>query len=295
MAYALIASGVIDVAIACGIEMMSRVPIGSTFPKDPYVGNSITKKYWEHYEFASQFEGAERIAEKWGISRNDCDAFGLLSQERANRAWTEGRFDSQIVEIDAPDLGEDGKPADTSHHVVRDEGIRETSLDALAGLKPTGRPNGVHTAGSSSQIADGASAVLLMNSDKARALGISPIASIVDVTLVGCDPVLMLEGPIPATRKLLKDNRLGLDDIDLIEINEAFASVVLAWEKELNADLGRVNTNGGAIALGHPLGATGTALITKAVHELVRTDGEQALITMCCGGGLGTGTLLRRS
>jgi acetyl-CoA C-acetyltransferase len=279
LAYALVASGVADAAVACGIELMSRVPMGSTTPKDPDAGKPVNRNYWQHYEFTSQFEGAERIAEKWGITRADCDRFGKESQDRAAAAWAEDRYGTQIVPVD---------------EMNRDEGLRETTLEALASLKPTGRPEGVHTAGTSSQISDGASAVLLMTREKADALGVTPLATIVDVTLVGCDPVLMLEGPIPATRKLLQDNGLGIDDIDVVEINEAFASVVLAWEQELKADMARVNPNGGAIALGHPLGATGAALITKAVHELIRTDGEHALVTMCCGGGLGTGTLLRR-
>jgi acetyl-CoA C-acetyltransferase len=295
LAYALVASGVVDAAVACGVELMSRVPMGSTTPKDPDAGKPVNKNYWQHYEFTSQFEGAERIAEKWGITRADADRFGKESQDRAAAAWAEDRYGTQLVAVDAPDLGEDGKPTGTTHQVVRDEGLRETTLEALANLKPTGRENGVHTAGTSSQISDGASAVLLMTREKADALGLTPLVTIVDVTLVGCDPVLMLEGPIPATQKLLADNGLAMDDIDVVEINEAFASVVLAWEQELKADMTRVNPNGGAIALGHPLGATGAGLITKAVHELIRTDGEHAIVTMCCGGGLGTGTLLRRS
>jgi acetyl-CoA C-acetyltransferase len=294
LAYALVASGVVDVAVGCGVELMSRVPMGSSIPKDPNVGKPMNKGYWAHYELTSQFEGAERIADRWGIGRAECDAFGKLSQDRAAQAWAEDRFATQILSIDAPDLGEDGKPSGTTHQVDRDEGLRETTLEGLAGLKPTGRPDGVHTAGTSSQIADGAGAVLLMTREKAAALGVTPLATIVDVCLVGCDPVLMLEGPIPATRKLLADNQLSMSDIDVVEINEAFASVVLAWEQELKADMDRVNLNGGAIALGHPLGGTGAILITKAVHELRRTDGEHAIVTMCCGGGLGTGTLLRR-
>ena len=279
LAYALIASGVVDVALACGVESMSQVPMGSSIPKDPNVGKPVNKHYWEHYEYTSQFEGAERIAEKWGITRDDADAFGKESQDRAATAWAEDRYGTQIVPIDA---------------VTRDEGLRTTTLEGLAALKPTGRPDGVHTAGTSSQIVDGASAVLLMTRDKATALGLTPLATVVDVTLVGCDPVLMLEGPIPATRKLLADNDLAMADIDVVEINEAFASVVLAWEQELKADISTVNPNGGAIAIGHPLGATGTALITKAVHELIRTDGEHAIVTMCCGGGVGTGTIIER-
>jgi acetyl-CoA C-acetyltransferase len=284
LAYALVAAGVVDIAVACGIEIMSRVPMGSTIPKDPDVGKALNRNYRTRYEFTTQFEGAERIADKWGISRADCDAFGLESQRRAAQAWAQGRFDTQLVPIELPD----------ATTMARDEGLRETTLQGLAGLKPTGRPDGAHTAGTSSQIADGASAILLTTRAKANQLGLVPLATILDVTLVGCDPVLMLEGPIPATRKLLADNQLTIDDIDVVEINEAFAAVVLAWERDLKPDMANVNPNGGAIAMGHPLGATGAALIAKAAHELARRDGEHALVTMCCGGGLGTGTLLRR-
>ena len=294
LAYAMVSAGVVDAAVACGVELMSRVPMGAAIPRDPAVGKPVNKSYWSHYELTSQFEGAERIAEKWGISRADTDAFGKASQDRAARAWAEDRFGSQIVPIEAPDVDAEGKPVDTTHTVARDEGLRDTTLEGLAALKPSGRPDGVHTAGSSSQISDGASAVLMMTREKAVALGLTPLATIVDVCLVGSDPVLMLTGPIGATQKLLADTGMTIEDIDVVEINEAFASVVLAWEKELKADMERVNPNGGAIALGHPLGATGTGLVTKAVHELQRTDGEHAIVTMCCGGGLGTGTLLRR-
>ena len=293
LAYSLIASGVVDAAVACGVEIMSRVPMGAT-TKDQAFGKPINKRYWQHHEFTSQFEGSERIAEQWGITRADCDEFGKLSQDRAAQAWAEDRYATQILPLDAPDVDEEGKPTGTTHRVERDEGIRETTLEGLASLKPTGRPDGVHTAGTSSQIADGAGALLLMTRDKAEALGVTPKATIVDVCLVGSDPVLMLTGPIGATQKLLADNKLGIDDIHVFEINEAFASVVLAWERDLKPDRARVNQNGGAVAMGHPLGGTGSVLVTKAVHELERSDGEHALITMCCGGGLGTGTLLRR-
>ncbi len=295
LAYALVAGGVVDVAVGCGVELMSGVPMGATVPRgESEAGKPVNRGYWERYELTSQFEGAERIAKQWDISREELDAFGKLSQDRAIRAWEEDRFGSQILTIDAPDLGEDGKLADTTHNVSRDEGLRETNLEALAGLR-TNMPEGVHTAGTSSQISDGAAAVLLMTKEKAEELGVKPMATIVDSCLVGSDPVLMLTGPIYATQKLLDDNGLTMDDIDVVEINEAFASVVLAWEKELQPDMETVNPNGGAIAIGHPLGGTGAILLTKAVHELHRADKEYAIVTMCCGGGLGTGTLIRRS
>ena len=189
---------------------------------------------------------------------------------------------------------EEGSPDVETVTVARDDGLRETTLEGLAHLKPAGRPDGVPTAASSSQISDGAGAVLLMTADKAAALGVKPLAKVVDTCLVGSDPEFMLTGPIGATQKLLADNGMAIDDIDVVEINEAFASVVLCWEKEVGPDMDRVNPNGGAIALGHPLGGTGAILTTKAVHELQRVDGEYALVTMCCGGGLGTGTLLQR-
>jgi len=293
LAYALIAAGVVDAAVGCGVEVMSQVPMGSTIPKEPFVGKPVNKNYWKHFEFTSQFEGAERIARQWGISREQTDAFGKRSQDRAAAAWAEDRFSGQIVPIDAPIGFEDGKPTEETRRVERDGGLRETTLEALAGLR-TNLPDGVHSAGTSSQVTDGAAAVLMMTREKASALGLTPLATIVDTCLVGSDPVLMLTGPIFATRKLLEDNRMQMRDIDVVEINEAFASVVLSWQQELAPDPETVNPNGGAIALGHPLGATGAVLITKAVHELARADKQHALVTMCCGGGLGTGTLIRR-
>ena len=199
LATSLIASGVVDVAVACGVELMSRVPIGSNSSKKLGLGVPIPKTYFGRYEFTSQFEGAERIADKWGITRADTDEFGLLSQQRAATAWAEGRFDSQVMPVDAPDVDEEGNPTGTTHRVERDEGLRETSLEALANLKPVAREDGVHTAGNSSQISDGASAVLMMTAEKARALGLRPRARVVDTCLVGVDPVLMLTGPIDAT------------------------------------------------------------------------------------------------
>ena len=294
LAYALVASGTVDASVGCGVELMSRVGFGATIPKEPDSGAPVNRNYFAHFEMTSQFEGSERIADHWEITREECDTFGKLSQDRAARAWTEDRFATQIVPVDAPVLDEAGKPTGETHRVDRDEGLRETTLEALAGLKPSGREDGVHTAGSSSQISDGAGAVLMMTAEKAKELGVEPLARIVDSCLVGSDPEFMLTGPIFATRKLLEENSMSISDIDVVEINEAFASVVLAWEKEVHPDMERVNPNGGAIALGHPLGGTGAILTTKAVHELQRTDTEHALVTMCCGGGLGTGTLLQR-
>ncbi len=291
---ALVAGGVVDAAVACGVEVMSRVPIGSSGRKDLGLGIPIPKTYFPQYEMTSQFEGAERIAEKWGISRADTDAFGLLSQQNAARAWAEDRFGTQIVPIDAPDVDDDGKPTGTTHHVTRDEGLRETSLEKLGELKPVARPDGVHTAGSSSQISDGAAAVLLMTAERAEALGLRARARIVDTCLVGVDPVLMLTGPIDATQRLFDRTGLGVSDMDVCEINEAFASVVLAWQKELGFTPEQTNPNGGAIALGHPLGGTGAVLLTKALHELERTGGRYGLVSMCCGGGIGTGTIIER-
>jgi acetyl-CoA C-acetyltransferase len=292
LATSLISAGVVDTAVACGVENMTRVPMGSSVGQG--VGKSIPRSYWQRFEYTTQFEGAERIADTWGITRKDTDEIGLESQQRAQRAWQQGYFDGQVVPVDVPDLDARGKPAGTTHHVERDEGLRETSLEALADLKPVGRPDGVHTAGSSSQISDGAAALLLMSAAKADALGLRPRARIVDTCLVGSDPVLMLTGPIPATQRLFARNGMTIDDIDVIEINEAFASVVIAWEREVKPDHERVNPNGGAIALGHPLGATGAVLVTKALFEMDRRDASTALATMCCGGGLGTGTILER-
>ncbi len=295
-AHALIASGVEDVVLACGVESMSTLPIGSDAfagAKAGY-GKPVSRTYFEHYEFVSQFEGAERIADKYGIDRSNTDAFGLESQERAARAVAEGRFETQVIAVDAPVLDADGNKTDERITVTRDEIPRDTSLEQLAKLKPVAREDGVHTAGSSSQIADGASAVLMMSAEKAAELGVTPLARVLQTALVGCDPVLMLEGPIPATKKVLEREGITMDDVDVVEINEAFASVVLAWAKEMEPDMATVNPNGGAISLGHPLGGTGCFLTTKAVHELQRSGGRYGLITMCCGGGLGTGTLIER-
>jgi acetyl-CoA C-acetyltransferase len=300
LAYSLIASGTVHVAVACGVEIMSRVPMGSNLGTG--LGKAIPKSYFGKYTFTSQFQGAELIAQKWGFSREGLDAFGLRSQQRAAEAWAAGRFDGQLVSIEAPIADSDGKPTAESHLVDRDECLRETSTEKLAALKPVlgpddrivGPAGGLLTAGTSSQIADGAAAVLLMSEEAAARLAARPLARIVDTCLVGSDPVLMLTGPIDATQRLLDRNALTLDDIATVEINEAFASVVLAWQRELRVSDELINPNGGAIALGHPLGATGAGLITKAVHELQRSAGQRALVTMCCGGGLGTATLIER-
>jgi len=296
LAHSILASGHADVVMACGVENMTRLPIGSdSVGKDPKMGKPVSKSYFEQHEFTSQFEGAERVAEKYQITRQDTDGFGLESQLRARTAIDNGYFDSQIIPVEAPVMDENFEKTGDMITVSRDEIPRDTSMEALAELKPVAREDGIHTAGTSSQIADGAAAVLMMTEKKAKELGLTPLAIIKASALVGCDPVLMLEGPIPATEKVLKDGGLTIEDVDVFEINEAFASVVLSWAKTVGADLSKVNPNGGAISLGHPLGATGCFLITKAVHELIRTNGKYGIISMCCGGGLGTGTLIERA
>ncbi len=292
LACSLIGSGAEDTVLACGVEVMTMLPIGSNTSSGP--GRPVSRSYFEHYEFTSQFEGAERIATKYGISRTDTDELGLTSQLRAARAIREGRFETQIVPIQAALVDAAGKKTGETTELARDEVPRDTSLQALAALDPVARADGVHTAGTSSQIADGAAAVLLMSAERAKALGVEPRARVARTALVGCDPVLMLEGPIPATEQILDREGISVDDIDVFEINEAFASVVLAWAKTTGADPARTNPNGGAIALGHPLGGTGCILATKALHELERVEGRYGLVSMCCGGGLGTGTLIER-
>ena len=294
LAHGLVASGLVDVAIACGVEAMSKVVMGSTIPRDPDVGAPRAGKYAELYEPTSQFEGADRIAATWAIGRDRLDAFGLRSQELAARAWAEDRYAGQIAPIEATTVDADGNRTGTVTF-DRDECMRTSTLEGLAGLRTNRQgDDAFHTAGTSSQISDGAAAMLLMREDTAEAMGFEPRARLVDSVLVGSDPVLMLTGPIPATRALLDRTGLSLDDIDLFEVNEAFASVVLAWQQELGIPLEKINPNGGAIALGHPLGGTGAILITKALDELERTGADRALISMCCGGGLGTGTIIQR-
>jgi acetyl-CoA acetyltransferase family protein len=281
---ALVAAGVHDTVIGSGVEHMGHVPMGVGFKWVDDVGTPWPEELMSRYNLVPQGISAEMIADKWEIPRSELDEIGLRSHQLAHQATEEGRFEREIVPFSVN--------GDT---YVSDQGIRaDTSLEKLAGLKPAFKEDGRVTAGNSSQISDGAAAVLLMTREKADALGLKPRARIVDQTTVGVDPVIMLTGPIPATRKLLGRNGIKMDDIDLVEINEAFASVVAAWRRELEPDMDRVNVNGGAIALGHPLGSTGARLITTLLHELERADKEIGLVTMCCGGGLGTGTLIQR-
>ena len=290
LAAGLVGSGLEDVVLSCGIEMMSRIPLGANFQ---HHGRPIAKSYFARYAFKSQFEGAELIAKEFGITREDTDRFGLRSQELAGKAWSQGRFEREVVPVAAPVLDGEGKPTDETITVSRDEGLRETSLEKLASLKPVVE-GGIHTAGTASQITDGASAVLLASEAAVARLGLRPRARVVYTTIVGVDPVTMLKGPIPATEKLLARTALSIEDMAVYEVNEAFASVVLAWQQAVGAVPERVNPNGGAIALGHPTGATGDRLLTTALHELERTGERYALISMCCGGGLGTGTIIER-
>jgi len=285
----MVAAGVEDIVMSCGVEMMSRVPLGSNMAG----GSPMGENYSNHYQPASQFQGAAMIAEEYQITRDDTDAFGLRSQQKAIKASEEGRFDREIVPVEAPILDEEFKPTGKTQEIAKDEGLRATTLESLKGLKAVAGQE-LHTAGTSSQVSDGAAAVIMASEKAVNELGLKPRAKIVATTLVGVDPVTMLKGPIPATRKVLDRAGLTVDDIDIFEVNEAFASVVLAWEKDLGIDPAKTNVNGGAIALGHPTGSTGARLITTALHELERTGGKYALIAMCCGGGLGTGTIIER-
>jgi acetyl-CoA acyltransferase len=283
-AAALIAAGVHDTVIGSGVEHMGHVPMGVGFNWVDEVGSPWPAELLERYNLIPQGLSAEMIADKWEIPRSELDELALRSHQLAHRATEEGRFEREIVPMRV-----------NGSTYVTDQGIRpDTNLQSLAQLKPAFKPDGKITAGNSSQISDGAAAVLLMAREKADALGLRPRARILDQTTVGVDPVIMLTGPIPATRKLLARNDMKIGDVDLIEINEAFAPVVAAWRRELDPDMDRVNVNGGAMALGHPLGSTGARLITTLLHELERSDQEVGLVTMCCGGGLGTGTLIQR-
>ena len=283
-AASLVASGVHDVVIGGGVEHMGHVPLSANGAIAETLGTPFPPPLLERHPLVNQGLSAELIAERWGISRSECDAIALRSHQRAAAATDGGRFAREILPFPV-----DGTTLDV------DQGIRrDTTLEALAELRPAFKEDGLVTAGNSSQVSDGAAAVLLVSRGKADELGLDARARVVDQTTVGVDPVLMLTGPIPATRKILERNRLTMDDIDLVEVNEAFASVIGAWSRELEPDPERVNVNGGAIALGHPLGSTGARLLTTLLHELERRDGTLGLVTMCCGGGLGTATLIER-
>jgi acetyl-CoA acyltransferase len=286
-------AGAYDVAIAAGIEHMTHTPMGSSIVGDlGYAfGPAVMRRYAERGGLVSQGISAEMIADQWDLSREELDAFGARSQQFAARATAEGRFEHEIVPVEVRD--DEGNP--TGETISTDEGIRpNTTVEVLATLKPAFKPDGKVTAGNSSQITDGASAVLVMSEEKANALGLTPRARLCAFALAGVDPITMLTGPIPATRAVLKRAKMSMDDIDLVEINEAFASVILAWEKELHPDMAKVNVNGGAIALGHPLGASGGKLMATLLNELERTGGRYGLQTMCEGGGLANATIIER-
>ncbi len=281
---ALIAAGVHDTVIGGGVEHMGHIPMGVGFNWVDQVGSPWPPELMERYDLIPQGLSAEMIADKWEIPRSELDELAVRSHRLAHEATEEGRFEREIVPF----------PVNGDTYVT-DQGIRpQTTLETLAALKPAFKEDGKITAGNASQISDGAASVLLMAREKAEALGLTPRAKIVDQTTVGVDPVIMLTGPIPATQKLLERNGMEISDIDLFEVNEAFAPVLAAWKRELEPDMDRVNVNGGAMALGHPLGSTGARLITTLLHELERSDKETGLVTMCCGGGLGTGTIIQR-
>jgi acetyl-CoA C-acetyltransferase len=285
----LIAADAIGAGIACGVEAMSRVPLGAN------AGTGVGKPRpasWD-IDMPNQFVAAERIAQRRGLSRAEIDGFGLRSQLAAQRAWSQRRFDREVVPVKAPVLDADRQPTGETRTVDRDEGLRETSLAALARLRPV-LEDGVHTAGTSSQISDGAAAVLLLEAGRARDLGLRPRARIVAQCLIGDEPYYHLDGPIAATERVLARSGMTTGDVDLFEVNEAFASVVLSWLSVHQPDPERVNVNGGAIALGHPVGSTGARLITTALHELERRDASTALITMCAGGAMSTATIIER-
>jgi len=283
-------AGAYDIVVAAGVEVMTRVPMGSSMADGKFgfpFGPAVTSRYASVGGLVPQGISAEMIADKWGLTRDELDAFGVRSQQYAARATAEGRFQREIL----PVMGADGALMTT------DEGLRDTTMESLAKLKPSFRSEeegGRVTAGNSSQITDGASAILIMSEEKAKALGLTPRARFVNFSLAGDDPRMMLTAPIPATQKVLARAGLTIDDIDLVEINEAFASVVLAWEKELHPDMSKVNVNGGAIALGHPLGCSGARLMTTLLNELERTGGRYGLQTMCEGGGMANGTIIER-
>jgi acetyl-CoA C-acetyltransferase len=285
----LIAADAIDVGLACGVESMSRIGLGQNVFNAP--GTPRPDDF--PYDMPDQFTAAERIATLRGITRGDVDALGLASQENAGRAWKEGRFEREVIPIVAPVIGQDG-PTGELQLVTRDQGLRETTADGLASLKPVLGEGSIHTPGNSSQISDGAAAVLWMSEERAKAEGLRPRAKALAQVLVGSDPWYLLDGPVDAMTALLDKTGMTMTDIDLFEVNEAFASVVLSWASVHKPDMDRVNVNGGAIALGHPVGATGSRLITTMLHELERRDATIGCVLMCCGGALSTGTIIER-
>jgi acetyl-CoA C-acetyltransferase len=283
-----VAAGVVDVAIGCGVEVMSRAPLGSNvLPHNPRPDD------WS-LDMPNQFEAAERIAQRRGLTRADLDAFGARSQQLAAKAWADGRFEREIVPIEAPVLDAEGNPTGETRTVTRDQGLRETTAEGLGRLKPVLGEGSLHTAGTSSQISDGAAAVVVMSEEKAFELGIRPRARIRAQALVGGEPYYHLDGPVQSTERVLQRAGMTMGDIDITEVNEAFAAVALSWASVHEPDMDTVNVNGGAIAIGHPVGATGSRLITTALHELERRDAQTALITMCCGGALSTASIIDR-
>jgi len=289
MISAFINSNSFDVGISCGVEAMSRVGLGMNVMNGP--GYFMPKNF--PFDMPNQFEAAERIAKNRGITRKHVDELAFESQRKAKQAWAEGRFDREVLKVTAPVIGADGKPTGETKLVTKDQGLRDTTMENLAGLK-TMLPDGMHTAGNSSQISDGSAAVLWMSAKKAKELGLKPRARIVTDVLVGTDPYYLLDGPVDATNALLKKSGMKISDIDLFEVNEAFASVVLGWASVFKPDMSKVNVNGGAIAIGHPVGSTGARLICTALHELERSNKSTALVTMCCGSSVGTGTIIER-
>jgi acetyl-CoA C-acetyltransferase len=285
----LILSGAIDIGIACGVEAMSRVPLGANVMNGP---GSSKADDWT-IDMPNQFEAAERIAKLRGITRQDVDELGFRSQQNAKRAWDEGRFDREVFAVKAPVLDAEGKPTGETQDVTRDGGLRDTTMEGLANLKPV-LPDGIHTAGNSSQISDGAAAVLWMDRERAEAEGIKARARVVARVNVGSDPYYHLDGPVNATEAVLKKAGMSISDIDLFECNEAFASVVLSWQRVHDIPVEKINVNGGACAIGHPVGSTGSRLIVTALHELERTGKEFALLTMCAGGALAPATIIQR-
>ncbi len=283
----LIATGAIEAGVACGVEAMSRVPLGTN-----RAGASPRPSSWS-IDLPNQYGAAERIAVRRGLTRADVDSFGAASQQKAAAAWAAGHFDREVVPVKAPVLSDSGEPTGETRLVARDQGLRETTAEGLARLKPVVE-DGVHTAGTSSQISDGAAALLLLDADRATALGLRPRARIVAQTLVGAEPYYHLDGPIRATERVLSRAGMTVGDVDLFEVNEAFASVALSWQQVVEPDPSRVNVNGGAIALGHPVGSTGARLLTTALHELERRDAATALVTMCAGGALATASIIER-